>query len=140
MAVIPNFLLKKIYKKGSLRHIEEGIAFDLKNILAPGLITGINFVKINDDIYNSSVIRIIKSSAETLCEAGAKSLKDGLAELNSFPADGISLENPLLIKLNEEITCVMQSGLNLQQGLNNIIVELISHDAGKLQVNLSDTI
>lgn len=121
MTIIPSFLLKKIYKKGSLRHTEQGIAFDLKNILGPGLITGINFVKINDTIYNSSVIQIIKSGAATLAEQ-------------------VSCENPLLIKLNEEITCVMENGLNLKQGINDIIVELISHDVGKVQVNLSDTI
>ncbi|MEI8389235.1 MAG: hypothetical protein WCG23_05040 [bacterium] len=121
MTIIPSFLLKKIYKKGSLRHIEEGIAFDLKNILAPGLITGINFVKINDDIYNSSVIQIIKSGVETIAEQ-------------------ISSEDPLIVKLNEEITCVMKSGLKLQEGINNIIVELTSYGVGKVQVNLSDTI
>ena len=121
MTIIPSFLLKKIYKKGSLRHIEEGIAFDLKNILAPGLITGINFVKINDDIYNSSVIQIIKSGVETIAEK-------------------ISSEDPLIVKLNEEINCVMKSGLKLQEGINNIIVELTSYGVGKVQVNLSDTI
>lgn len=120
MTIIPNFLLKKIYKKGSLREIEEGIAFDLKNILGPGLITGINFVKINDKIYNSSVIQIIKSGAETIAEQ-------------------VSSENPLLIKLNEEITCVMKSGLKLKEGINDIIVELTSYDVGKVQVKLSDT-
>ena len=121
MTNFPSFLLKKIYKKGSLRHIEEGIAFDLKNILGPGLITEINFVKINDTIYNSSVIQIIKSGVETLAEQ-------------------ISLENPLIIKLNEDITCVMKCGLKLQEGINNIIVELTSHGVGKVQVNLSDNI
>jgi len=121
LTIIPSFLLKKIYKKGSLRHIEEGIAFDLKNILGPGFITGINFVKINDTIYNSSVIQIIKSGVETLAEQ-------------------VSSENPLLIKINEEITCVMKSGLKLQEGINNIIVELISPDVGRVQVNLSDTL
>jgi len=63
-----------------------------------------------------------------------------LEEFNSLPAERVSSENPLLIKLNEEITCVMKSGLKLQQGLNNIIVELISHDVGRVQVNLSDTL
>ena len=145
MTILPSFLLKKIYKKGSLRYIEEGIAFDLKNILAPGLITGINFVKINDTLYNSSVIQIIKSGVKTLAEQ-------------------ISLDNPLLVKFNEEITCIMKSGLRaeaegtasptcnavygeqpssglkLQEGINNIIVELTSYDVGKVQVNLSDTI
>ena len=121
MTIIPNFLLKKIYQKGSLRVTEEGIAFDLKNILGPGLITGINFVKINDKVYNSSVIGIIKSGVKTLAEK-------------------VSSDNPLLIKLNEEITCVLKSGSDLQKGINDIIVELISDDVGKVCVKLSDVV
>ncbi|GEM_PF-749450 len=133
MTIIPSFLLKKIYKKGSLRLIEEGIAFELKNILAPGFITGINFVKINDTIYNSSFIKIIKSGVATL-------------------AEHVSSENPMLVKLNEDITCILNnefdSGINcfsepaaqLQKGINNIIVELTSLDAGRVQINLSDMV
>jgi len=126
LSIIPSFLLKKLYKKGSLRQIEEGIAFDLKNILGPGFITGINFVKINDMEYNSSVIKIIKSGVATL-------------------AEHVTHDSPLLIKLNEEITCILDTCISepaaqLQQGINNIIVELISMDAGKVQVNLSDTL
>lgn len=133
MTIIPAFMLKKIYKKGSLRHIEEGIAFDLKNILAPGFITGINFVKLNDTLYDSSFIKIIKSGAAII-------------------AEHISSENPMMIKLNEDITCILKKeldstvnsltepALELKQGINNIIVELISLDAGRVQVNLSDTV
>lgn len=121
LTIIPAFLLKRIYKQGSLRHIDEGIAFDLKNILGPGLITGVSFVKINDTIYNSSVIQIIKSGVETI-------------------AEHISSENPLMIKLNEEVTCVMKSGAALKEGINNIIVELSSQGVGRVQVNLSDTV
>jgi hypothetical protein len=119
--IIPSFLLKKIYRQKSLRLTGEGVAFDLKNILGPGIITGISFIKINDRIYNSSVIKIIKSGVATL-------------------AEHVSSENPLIFKLNEEITCVIQSCLELQEGLHNIIVELISKDAGKVTVNVSDTI
>lgn len=121
LTFIPNFLLKKIYQKGSLRETKDGIAFDLKNILGPGLITGINFVKINDKVYNSSVIKIIKSGVKTLAEK-------------------VSSENPMIIKLNEEITCVMKSGFELQKGINDIILELVSDDVGKVRVKLSDIV
>lgn len=121
MNIIPGFLLKKIYKKGSLRETQDGVAFDLKNIIGPGLVTGINFIQINDEIYNSSVIKIINAGAAVLAEQ-------------------ISCDNPMLFKMNDEITCVIQNCLTLKDGLNQIIVELISQDVGKVCVALSDNL
>lgn len=121
MDALPGFILKKIYKKGSLRETSDGVAFDLKNILGPGIVTGISFVKINDNTYTSSVIKIIKSGADIL-------------------AEHVTADNPIIFRLNEEITCVIQSCLNLQEGLNKIMVELISKDVGKVCVTLSDVL
>jgi hypothetical protein len=121
LSIIPDFLLKRIYRKGSLRETAQGIAFDLKNILGPGIITEINFVKINDEVYSSTVIKIISSTDSTTAE-----------EINN--------ENPLLIKLNQEITCLLDGAKGLQEGLNKIIVELVSRDVGRVQVTLTDTI
>lgn len=121
MNILPGFLLKKVYKKGSLRETEDGVAFDLKNIIGPGIVTGINFIKINDETYNSSVIKIVNSGESLLAEQ-------------------ISADNPMIFKLNDEITCVINSCLALKEGLNNIIVELISKDVGKVSVALSDVV
>jgi len=121
LSIIPDFLLKRIYRKGSLRETAEGIAFDLKNILGPGIITGINFIIINDVVYQSPVIKIISSDFATIAEQ-------------------INNENPLLVKLNQEITCLLDGAKGLQDGINKIIVELISRDVGKVQVTLTDTI
>lgn len=121
MSIIPDFLLKRIYRKGSLRETAEGIAFDLKNILGPGIITGINFVIINDQKYPSPFIKIVSSGAATIAEQ-------------------ITNEDPLLIKLNQEITCLLSDAKGLKEGINKIIVELISRDVGCVQVTLTDTI
>jgi len=121
MNILPSFILKRIYQKGSLKKTSEGVTFKLKNILGPGIITGVNFVKINDKIYNSSVIKIIKSNASTLAEQ-------------------VSTDDPLIFKFNEEITCVIQNCIELQKGLNKIMVELISKDVGKVNVTLSDVV
>ena len=121
MNIIPSFLLKKVYKKGSLRATAEGVAFDLRNIIGPGIVTGINYIKINDETYTSSVIRIINAGAAILAEQ-------------------VSADNPMIFRLNDEITCVIESCKELKQGLNNIIVELISKDVGKVSVALSDTV
>ena len=48
MAVVPDFLIKRIYQKGSLKRTENGASVVLKNVLGPGYISGFNYVKIND--------------------------------------------------------------------------------------------
>ena len=121
MSILPSFILNKIYQKGSLQETKEGITFKLKNILGPGIITGIHSIKINDQIYNSSVIKIIQSGVSTI-------------------AGQVSSDNPLMFKLNEDITCVIESCLELQEGLNKIMMELISKDVGKVSVTVSDTV
>ena len=121
MSIIPDFLLKRVYKKGSLRATAEGIAFDLKNILGPGGIIGINFIKINDSIYDSKFIKIITSGI-------------------SIIAEHINPDNPVCFKLNQEGTLLLRGAEGLKQGLNKIIVEIISRDVGTVQVILTDTI
>lgn len=121
MNILPSFILKKIYQKGSLTITPEGVSFRLKNILGPGIITGISFIQINDEIYNSSMIKIIKSGCSTLAEQ-------------------VSCENPLVFSLNEDITCVIQNCKAIREGLNKIIVELISDDVGRVSVALSDVL
>ena len=121
MSIIPEFLLKRIYRKGSLRETAEGIAFDLKNILGPGIITGINYIVINDEVYQSPVIKIISSEVSTIAEQ-------------------ITSEDPLLVRLNQEITCLLEGARGLKAGLNKIIVELSSIDIGRVQVTLTDVV
>ena len=120
MSLIPDFLIKRVYKKGSLRETAEGIAFDLKNLLGPGVVTGINFIKINDNVYNSSVIKLISSGMITI-------------------AEHISPENPLNFRLHQEGTLLLEGAKGLKEGLNKIILEVISRDAGKVQITLTDT-
>lgn len=121
MSIIPDFLVKRAYRKGSLRETAEGIAFDLKNILGPGMINGISFIKINDNTYNSSVINVITSGMQTLAEQ-------------------ISPENPLSLRLNQEGTLLLKGAKGLKEGLNKIILEIISRDVGPVKVTLTDSI
>ena len=121
LSIIPGFLLKKMYKKGSLRETAEGIAFDIKNILGPGIITGINCITINENQYNSTVIKILTS---------------GIAII----AEHVSDDNPVLVKLNQEGTLLLEGAKGLKEGLNKIIVDLISGEAGRIQITLTDTL
>ena len=46
MAVVPDFLIKRVYKKGSLRSCDEGIEFDLKMSWVRGLSADLNMFKL----------------------------------------------------------------------------------------------
>ena len=62
MAVLPDFLIKRIYKKGSLRFDAGAIEFDLKNVLGPGAICGFEYVQINGHKFSKEAISKIEKS------------------------------------------------------------------------------
>jgi len=117
--IIPEFLLRRIYRTGSLRITEEGIAIDLKNMLGPGVISGIGFVEINGEKHSPEELKLITSGLETV-------------------ASQITPENPIIFRLNQEGTIILQGVKELKEGINKIILELISKDAGKVQVSLNE--
>lgn len=117
--IIPEFLLRRIYRSGSLRITEDGIAIDLKNMLGAGVISGIGFVEINGEKHSPEKLKLITSGAE----------------LNVAQ---ITPENPLVFRLNQEGTIILDGVRELKEGINRIILELISKDAGKVQVSLSE--
>ena len=119
LVIIPEFLLKRIYKSGSLRITEEGIAIDLKNMLGPGVISGIGFLEINGEKYSSEGLKLITSGVETV-------------------ASQITPENPIVFRLYQEGTLILEGVKELKEGLNKIILELINKDAGKVQVSLNE--
>jgi len=117
--IIPEFLLKRIYKPGSLRIIEEGIAIDLKNMLGTGVISGISFVEINGIKYPAEALKLITSGIETI-------------------ASQISESNPVVFRMHQEGTLVLKGVNSLKEGINKIILELFNKDAGKIQVCLNE--
>lgn len=119
MSIIPEFLIKRVYKKGSLKQTEEGVCFDLKNVLGPGFISGFSFVKINDEIFNPEKVKFLTQGME-------------------IPADNISEENPVGFRLGQEGTLILKGAKCLKDGINQIIIELMNPEAGKVKLSLTD--
>lgn len=120
MSLIPDFLIKRVFKKGSLRKTDEGVAFDLKNVLGPGIISGVSFIKINDITFGKDVIKFITQGMETF-------------------ASKISEESPITFRLGQEGTLVLCTTIEcLKDGLNQIIINLTNPEAGNIEVSLSD--
>src|SRR5574344_1364636 len=119
MSIIPEFLIRRVYKKGSLAQTDNGVRFDLKNVLGPGFISGFHFVKVNDKTFESKSVKFITQGQE-------------------IPADEVSEKNPISFRLGQEGTLIMEGAKCLKEGLNQIIIELINPEAGVVKLSLSD--
>ncbi len=119
MSILPEFLIKRIYKKGSLKQTEEGVCFDLKNVLGPGFISGFNFVKINDAVFSADKVKFITQGTE-------------------ISAESVSEENPIGFRLGQEGTLILKGARCLKEGINQIIIELMNPEAGKVKLSLMD--
>lgn len=119
MSIIPEFLIKRVYKKGSLKQTEDGVCFELKNVLGPGFISGFSFVKINDDTFGADKVKFITQGEEIQAEA-------------------VSEENPIGFRLGQEGTLILEGARCLKEGINQIIIELMNPEAGKVKLSLSD--
>lgn len=119
MSIIPEFLMKRVYKKGSLKQTDEGICFELKNVLGPGFISGFNCVQINDATFEANKVKFVTQGTE-------------------IPAETVSEENPIGFRLGQEGTLILQGAKCLRDGINQIIIELMNPEAGKVRLSLSD--
>ncbi len=120
MAVLPDFLIKRVYKKGSLRKTDKGIEFDLKNVLGPGVISGLESIQINDYTFKKDVISFVTGGVELL-------------------ATKVNEMNPIQFRLNQEGTMKLSESVNcLKEGLNQIILEIMNPEAGKLKITFTD--
>lgn len=120
MAIVPDFLIKRVYKKGSLRQTTDGVEFQLKNVLGPGVITGLESVQINEEIFAKQVIKFTTA---------------GMV----LDAQNVDEKNPICFRLNQEGTMFLEAARCLQEGINKIIIEFINPEAGKMKITLTDT-
>jgi len=121
MAVVPDFLIKRVYKKGSLKQTDEGVEFQLKNVLGPGVISGLEFIKINGFTFGKDVIKFITQGAELL-------------------AQFVNEQNPIHFRLGQEGTMQLEKAECLHEGLNEIIIEFRNPEIGTMQITLTDEV
>ncbi len=120
MTVVPQFLLKRLYMAGSLRQLDEGIAFNLKNVLGPGMLTGLASLKLGDVECPVEQVLIIH-------------------EGKTQPATEVTASSPLHVLMNQEVTCLV-SGLKLPVGEYKVEIEVKSREAGNVTLLIDDII
>lgn len=119
MAVVPDFLIKRLYKKGSLKQEGNQITFMLKNVLGPGLISGFNYVKVNDVTYTADKVKFLTQGKELL-------------------GTEVSEENPITFRLGQEGMFVLMGTDGIIEGRNRLEIEVMNPEAGKVGLITED--
>lgn len=122
MVVVPEFLIKRIYQKGSLKKLEEGGAsVTLKNVLGPGLISGFHSVIVNDVVFEPKDVKFITNGKELL-------------------GTEVSEENPVVFRLGQTGELIMTGKECLKDGVNKIVIEALNPEAGIVKLNVEDNV
>lgn len=119
MAIVPEFLIKRIYQKGSLKKLDNGASVVLKNVLGPGFISGFNFVKINDVTFEPKDVKFITNGQELL-------------------GTEVSEANPVAFRLGQSGTLIMEGQNCVMEGTNKIVIEALNPEAGKVVLSIED--
>src|SRR4051812_14109973 len=56
---VPSFMLKKLYKKGSLRQSPEGLEFTLENSLSTANLTKLEQVTVDGTVYGADQVEVL---------------------------------------------------------------------------------
>ena len=57
---VPSFMLKKLYKKGSLRQAPEGLEFTLENSLSTANLTKLEKVTVDGTEYGADQVEVVQ--------------------------------------------------------------------------------
>ena len=117
---VPSFLLRRLYVKGSLRSVDGGFAFDLKNSLGSG--------------YAEHVLPLTLDGEE-LPLASTRFDVDG--ETTRF--DEVSGARPMTLGLNRTVTITVD-GRVLSAGRHRLSMGFIVAGMGKLEFDVTDAI
>jgi len=119
MVVVPEFLIKRIYQKGSLKKLENGASVTLKNVLGPGFISGFNYVKINDVVYEAKDVKFVMNGQE-------------------YTSADVSEDHPVAFRLGQVGTLVMSGSESVVDGVNKIVIEALNPEAGVVKLSVED--
>ena len=117
---VPSFLLRRLYVKGSLRSVDGGFAFDLKNSLGSG--------------YAEQVLPLTLDGEE-LPLSSTRFDVDG--ETTRF--DEVSGARPMTLGLNRTVTITVD-GRMLTPGKHRLGMGFIVAGMGKLEFDVTDAI
>jgi hypothetical protein len=119
--IIPTFLLKKLYIKGSFKNTPNGFELALKNTLAPGTIIGLSPLQIDGRNVPLDKILIASGAAAPV------------------RASDISLDTPRAFPLNVVVKFQVEDQ-PLAPGSHRVTVQVNTKEAGELKIDAEDSI
>ncbi len=120
MDYIPSFMLKKIYEAGSLKNVEGGFQFALKNNIGSGTLVGLAKVEVDGVAVEPENIMAGRG------EATAK-------------ASEMSYQKPVYFNVGDTFV-VKVLGQTLAPGEHNITLTVNTSEIGQVSIPISDTI
>ena len=117
--VIPAALLRRFFVDGSLRNKEEGVGFELRNLVAPTTMTAFGPIEIDDLSFAADEITLVASKVR--------------------PASAISSQAPLFLAMGTSLT-VRIHGLHLPAGEHQITIHAITREVGAVVIDVTETI
>ena len=121
MSFIPSMLLKQLYNFASLKNVEHGVQFSIKNRLSDAKLIGLLEVKINDNVIPRDAISI--------------DLGDG----NMLSPDQLSPANPIDFPLRKKVNILAKTSA-LPAGKHKIAVGFQTEPFGDLNIKVEDAI
>jgi hypothetical protein len=121
MPAIPPFVLQKLYVKGSLRAEDDGFAFDLKNLVAPGTISAGTGLEVDGQTVDLAQVTITSANGRP------RSI------------DKISPQAPLLFPVGAAIT-VHVAGQMLEPGSHELVIRVVIQEVGPLDIPIHDKV
>ena len=118
MAKIPEFLLRALYVKGSLRNNEDGFQFQLKNEIGPARIIGARPLQLDRRPIPLDRCRFVHGDRE--------------ANFSEVDAD-----NSVLMRKGEAVTVRVQ-GAKLRPGRRTLGITVVVKDMGSVSFSVSD--
>ena len=120
MVSVPGFLLRRLYRRGSLRNTETGFEFELSNSLGSG--------------YAHGMLPIVIDGIESSLEDVAFVLEGSVT-----PFSAISRDNTFTLAMNRTIT-VRVEGAPLAAGTHTIGVGFEAPGLGTLKFDFTDVV
>jgi hypothetical protein len=117
---VPAFLLRRLYVKGSLRNVDGGFEFDLKNSLGSG--------------YAERALPLVIDGEELALDA-ASFVLDGKA----IRFDEVSPEQPMTLGMNRTVTGSV-AGRTLAPGKHTLSIGFVVVGMGEMRFDVTDVI
>jgi alpha-galactosidase len=121
MAIIPNFILKRLYVPGSLRNTPRGCALEIKNVVDTGTVTCFYELEIDGHTYRPSDLEVHTPEGQTL------------------RGEAITPDTPLSLPGGASLTLTLP-GISLPPGKHTLRLHFGTKEAGALSFKISDQV